>query len=787
MMAAPSVGATSTTLSPPSVVEAREVRTVWTSELGLAHPAGITYLSGSAEFLVVGPSGGALLLGPDEEVRGRPRLGPLTRPSTLSYDPSTGQVTALDGQSKLEWPGSSLARKEDPGRRSELAIDAVSATYEESTGDLLLLASGGDAIVRVGDGALSHIDLVAGSTAELIASNPVDGNIYVMGSDNNVTAIDQSGSIVQSFDLSAIALVDPTAMVFAPSSDPTDSSADMSLFVADSGGSENLGGVVEVTLLAASAAASVPVDVGALVRSTATSAWLPGSPDPAGVTYVSDADKLIVVDSEVDELTGAGWNNVNMWNTYRNGTVFETGTFWGSGAATFNGKVGFSREPTGVGYDPGSLSLFVSDDSARKIFVVKKGGDGRWGTSDDVVSAVDAAAYGSTDTEDPEYDTTTGHLFFLDGVGREVYRIDPVDGVFGNGNDVMTHFDISHLGPTDFEGLASNPARGTLFVGARSAKRIFEITKDGTVLREVSVSGISGLRYVSGLAYSPSSDDPSMRSFYIVDRQVDNGANPSENDGVMWEVRAPDSLGGGGPQNQAPVVNAGQDSTITLPAFASLAGSATDDGLPAGSPLTVQWSTVTKPSGANVTFGNPNSATTTASFDMAGTYVLRLTANDGQLSSFDDVSIQVNPAPGGGSEFRAVSQTSIYGTVTGELENTFTSDGLTQDITEVTNARGIRAKLEHTWTFNVTGTARLTFVLEASRTGTENYKFAYSTNGGSTWKTMVTVQGGTDYQYLLPSGVTGTVIVRVRDVDRTQGDTSRDTIRIDRLVLVPGA
>jgi hypothetical protein len=38
--------------------------------------------------------------------------------------------------------------------------------------------------------------------------------------------------------------------------------------------------------------------------------------------------------------------------------------------------------------------------------------------------------------------------------------------------------------------------------------------------------------------------------------------------------------GGGGPVNQPPTVNAGMDQTITLPASASLSGTATDDGLP---------------------------------------------------------------------------------------------------------------------------------------------------------------------------------------------------------------
>jgi RHS repeat-associated protein len=90
--------------------------------------------------------------------------------------------------------------------------------------------------------------------------------------------------------------------------------------------------------------------------------------------------------------------------------------------------------------------------------------------------------------------------------------------------------------------------------------------------------------------------------------------------------------------NQAPVVNAGADQTITLPAIASLNGTVTDDGLPSNQ-LVVDWS---KLSGAGViTFTNPTAATTTASFSAAGVYVLRLTAGDGQLSSSDDVQVTV--------------------------------------------------------------------------------------------------------------------------------------------------
>ena len=96
------------------------------------------------------------------------------------------------------------------------------------------------------------------------------------------------------------------------------------------------------------------------------------------------------------------------------------------------------------------------------------------------------------------------------------------------------------------------------------------------------------------------------------------------------------------PPNQAPVVNAGADQTITLPAPANLAGLVTDDGLPVNT-LTSLWTKVSGP--GTVTFANANAAVTTATFNAPGDYVLRLTASDTALSASDDVQITVNPVP----------------------------------------------------------------------------------------------------------------------------------------------
>ncbi len=95
--------------------------------------------------------------------------------------------------------------------------------------------------------------------------------------------------------------------------------------------------------------------------------------------------------------------------------------------------------------------------------------------------------------------------------------------------------------------------------------------------------------------------------------------------------------------NTAPVVQAGPDQTITLPATVALSASVSDDGYPTTpGQVTVTWTQIS--GSGSVTFGNAANVQTSASFSTAGTYVLRLTAGDGVLSSFDDLAVTVEAA-----------------------------------------------------------------------------------------------------------------------------------------------
>ena len=95
----------------------------------------------------------------------------------------------------------------------------------------------------------------------------------------------------------------------------------------------------------------------------------------------------------------------------------------------------------------------------------------------------------------------------------------------------------------------------------------------------------------------------------------------------------------GPPGNLAPTVDAGPNRSVALGVAASLDGTVSDDGLPAGSTVTVAWAKSAGP--GTVTFGNGAAVDTTATFSAAGTYTLSLTASDSALSASDTMTVTV--------------------------------------------------------------------------------------------------------------------------------------------------
>ena len=107
-----------------------------------------------------------------------------------------------------------------------------------------------------------------------------------------------------------------------------------------------------------------------------------------------------------------------------------------------------------------------------------------------------------------------------------------------------------------------------------------------------------------------------------------------------YRVGANLNQGGNAIDNEAPLVEAGEAQTITVPStYAMLAGDVSDDGLPSGS-LTVSWTLVSGPGTA--AFNPPDAVETMVDFSVPGAYRLRLTASDEDQSSSDEVDVTLN-------------------------------------------------------------------------------------------------------------------------------------------------
>lgn len=173
------------------------------------------------------------------------------------------------------------------------------------------------------------------------------------------------------------------------------------------------------------------------------------------------------------------------------------------------------------------------------------------------------------------------------------------------------------------------------------------VSEGGTATFAVTASGSAPLSYqwqrdgsnISGAtsaSYTLSSTTASDDGVTFGCKVTNAAGSATSNDATLRVVEQ------GSGKNTTPVVDAGSDAEVPLGTSALLSGSVQDDGLPTGGMLTVRWTRVSGPDA--VAFATPETEHTTATFDQVGTYLLRLSANDGKLQSSDDVTVTV-PEP----------------------------------------------------------------------------------------------------------------------------------------------
>lgn len=169
--------------------------------------------------------------------------------------------------------------------------------------------------------------------------------------------------------------------------------------------------------------------------------------------------------------------------------------------------------------------------------------------------------------------------------------------------------------------------------------------------------------------------------------------------------------------------------------------------------------------------------------------------NTTAASSAASATTDTPPPPPPFVDYVASSETVVAGVVSGTFASTASDDGVAESITEIESG-GKPAKrysyLEHRWSFNITAGLVSTTVYanawsNATSTDVDTFNFQYSTNGGSTWSTVLftvsSTSSGNVQSASLPAGTSGTVIVRVVDSNRVVGKRVLDKIVVDHLYI----
>lgn len=233
-----------------------------------------------------------------------------------------------------------------------------------------------------------------------------------------------------------------------------------------------------------------------------------GSTDPSGLAYVPGKG-LFLSDSEVDETPFSRPHNL---------FLLETDA---TSRDEFNLSA-FTKEPTGLAYNPNDDRLYISDDDKFTVFSVDPD------NPNVKIGQFLTKPVGGSDPEDLAVNSTNGHLFIVNGTPRTIVETNTT------GTQTFSQITLpSEI--TDPEALVYDAQHDWFLVGGGFSSNVWVVNRSGGIVQTIDVLGgyrneVSGTRvHVKDLEFAPSSDpndDPNEMNLYVADygnSHVDDG------------------------------------------------------------------------------------------------------------------------------------------------------------------------------------------------------------------------------------------------------------------------
>ena len=137
----------------------------------------------------------------------------------------------------------------------------------------------------------------------------------------------------------------------------------------------------------------------------------------------------------------------------------------------------FTKEPTGLAFDPTTGCMFMSDDSKHRVFWVDPANPtvklGEFATT----------PLGCADPDDISVNPNNGHLFIINGTpARNIVETN------STGTQVFSNITLPST-IKDPDALVYDPHADVFYVGMKSSNLIWEVDRSGAILDTINILG----------------------------------------------------------------------------------------------------------------------------------------------------------------------------------------------------------------------------------------------------------------------------------------------------------